>query len=170
MRDYPGPIRQIAVADLGHEDPTLLLTNQLDTAAAPLVDRYARRMVIENAIAESIEFFHMDALSAAVPLKIDVDLQFTVLAATLYRLLARRIGHPHDKTTAQQLFDRFVRTAATVHIDPETIEVRLGRRAHNPLLIAARFGEQEHVVPWLANRKLRIVIGHDEPKQSHPNR
>ncbi len=169
LRDYPAPVRQIAVADLGHEDPTLLLTNQLDTAAAALVDRYARRMVIENAIAESIEFFHMDALSAAVPLQIDADLQFTVMASTLYRLLARRIGHQHERTKAQQLFDRFVRTAATVRIGPELIEVRLGRRAHNPLLIAAGFGQQETAIPWLANRKLRIVIGHDEPKQSHLN-
>ena len=30
--------------------------------------------VIENAIAESIKFFHMDALSATVPMKIDADL------------------------------------------------------------------------------------------------
>ena len=74
---------------------------------------------------------HMDALSAAVPLKIDADLQFTVMAATLYRLLARRIGHQHERTKAQQLFDRFVRTSATVRIGPEVIEVRLGRRAHN---------------------------------------
>ncbi len=164
LRHYPGPLRQIAVADLGHQDPTLLLTNQPAAPAAALVDRYARRMVIENAIAESIEFFHMDALSAAVPLKIDADLQFTVMAATLYRLLARRIGHQHERTKAQQLFDRFVRTSATVRIGPEVIEVRLGRRAHNPLLIAAGFGEEELEIPWLANRKLRIVIGHDEPK------
>ena len=63
-------------------------------------------MVIENCIQESIDFFHLDALSAAVPLKIDVDLQFTLLASTLYRLLARRIGHGHEKTKARQLSSR----------------------------------------------------------------
>ncbi|MCY4594719.1 MAG: hypothetical protein OXC19_07960 [Bryobacterales bacterium] len=48
----------------------------------------SRHMVIENAIAESIDFFHMDALSSAVPLKIDADLQFPLMASTLYRLPA----------------------------------------------------------------------------------
>ncbi|MDE0113341.1 MAG: hypothetical protein OXN84_13810 [Albidovulum sp.] len=70
LKDYPGEIRQIAVADLGHEKPTLLLTNRTATPAGRLVDRYARRMIIENAI----DFFHMDALSAAVPMKADVDI------------------------------------------------------------------------------------------------
>jgi hypothetical protein len=62
---YDGLIRQIAVRDLGHEEPTLLLTNQKSRSAATLLDRYARRMVIENAIADGIDFFHVDALTSA---------------------------------------------------------------------------------------------------------
>ncbi len=169
LRGYPRPIRQIAVTDLGHDKPTLLLTNQLHTKPAELVDRYARRMVIENAIAESIDFFHMDALSSAVPLKIDPDLQFTVMAGTLYRLLGRRLGHGHERMRARQLFERFVRTAATVRIHEHSVEVRLGRRAHNPLLLAAGFGDDRPAIPWLGNKTLKLVIGLDEPKQSHPN-
>ena len=57
-----------------------------------LIDRYARRMVIENAIADAIDFFHMDALSAAVPMKVGLDLQLTLIAGGLYRLLAIRLG------------------------------------------------------------------------------
>ena len=50
-------------------------------------------MIIENTIADAIDFFHLDALSSrAVPLKIEVDLQLTLMASTLYRILARRIG------------------------------------------------------------------------------
>ena len=95
LSGYPGTMRQIAITDLGHEKPTLLITNQETETPTRLVDRYARRMLIENAIAQAIDLFHMDALSAAVPLKIDVDLQLTVMAATLYRLLADRIGQGH---------------------------------------------------------------------------
>jgi hypothetical protein len=29
LKDYDGPIRQLTIADLGHEEPTLLLTNQM---------------------------------------------------------------------------------------------------------------------------------------------
>ena len=62
IKGYDGPIRQLTVADLGHEEPTLLLTNQMRRAASTLIERYAKRMVIENSIADGIDFFHMDAL------------------------------------------------------------------------------------------------------------
>ena len=74
IRDHPCDIRQIAIKGVGHEKPTLLLTNQLGEPAGRLIDQYARRMLIENAIADAIDFFHMDALSAAVPMKIDLDI------------------------------------------------------------------------------------------------
>ena len=63
LDDYEGPIRQIAVMDLGHEEPTLLLTNQLHRSPAKLLERYARRMLIENNIEDGVNFFHMDSLS-----------------------------------------------------------------------------------------------------------
>jgi len=92
ISNYPDPIRQLAIRDRGHEQPTLLLTNQRTTAVSQLIDRYARRMVIDNAIADAIDFFHMDALSAAVPMKVNLDLQRTLIAGGLYRLLAVRLG------------------------------------------------------------------------------
>ena len=49
---YTGPVRQVVVADLGHEEPTILLTNQLTRPAPKLVERYAQRMIIENTIAD----------------------------------------------------------------------------------------------------------------------
>jgi hypothetical protein len=39
---YKGPLRQIIAADLGHEEPTFLLTNQLHRSAPELVGRYAK--------------------------------------------------------------------------------------------------------------------------------
>src|SRR5438270_2346298 len=62
LTDYDGPVRQMIVTDLGHEEPTILLTNQLTRTVTPLVERYAQRMLIENSIADGIDFFHMDAL------------------------------------------------------------------------------------------------------------
>ena len=50
LRGHEGELRQIAVRDLGHERPTLLLTNQLEERPADLIDRCARRMLIENGI------------------------------------------------------------------------------------------------------------------------
>ena len=55
----------------------------------PLITRYAQRMLIENGIAEAIQFFHLDALSSMVGLKVDFDLQITLMGSALYRLLAQ---------------------------------------------------------------------------------
>ena len=54
MAEYDGPLRQVTVVDLGHEEPTILLTNQLAPIATRLIERYARRMIIENSIADGI--------------------------------------------------------------------------------------------------------------------
>ena len=78
---YEGPIRQISILDLGHEEPTLLLTNQLRRSPATLIGRYAQRMIIENAIADGIDFFHMDALSSAVAMNVNCDIQLTLWPA-----------------------------------------------------------------------------------------
>ena len=56
LTDYTGPIRQIAVADLGHDQPTLMLTNQLRRGAPGLVETYAKRMLIENSISDGVDF------------------------------------------------------------------------------------------------------------------
>ncbi len=159
LSGYPGTVRQIAITDLGHEKPTLLITNQEKETPTRLIDRYARRMVIENAIAEAIDMFHMDALSAAVPLKVDVDLQLTVMAATLYRMLAQTIAHGHEKQTPRTLFRKFIHAAAEVAINDADITVSIGRRANNPFLVKNGFAEKECTIPWLGSRTLRLAFG-----------
>ena len=156
---YPQEIRRLAVADLGREDLVLLVTNLLQASAGKLIDRYARRMLIENQIADAIRFFHMDALSSSVPLKVDVDLQVTLMASSLYRMVAARVGRGHERARAQTLFRKFVDAVAQVVIEEERIVVRFGRRAHNPFLIKAGFGDDEQPIPWLGNKALRLVFG-----------
>ena len=156
LKACPGTIRQIAIADLGHEKPTLLLTNQMTEPARRLIDRYARRMVIENLIADAIEFFHMDALSAAVPLRVNVDLQLTLMAGALYRILARRVGGELREAKAKTIFRKLVSAPAGIEITAGEIIVSLSRRAHNPLLLEAGYGEVRQEIPWLDNRALRF--------------
>ena len=52
----------------------------LNDSCNGLVTRYAQRVLIENNISEAIQFFHMDALSSMVGLKVDFDLQLTLMA------------------------------------------------------------------------------------------
>ena len=159
LTDYRGQIRQLSILDLGHEKPTLLITNQLRRSAATLIERYAQRMLIENAIAEAINFFHMDALSSAVPMKTDCDLQLTLIASSLYRLLGLKLGKGYEVARADHLFRDFVDATAKVSITKDEVVVRFQKRAHNPLLIAAGLGEAQVPVPWLGRKRLRLRFG-----------
>jgi len=159
LNDCDGPLRQLTVADLGHEEPTLLLTNQLTRSAAHLIGRYAQRMLIENNIEDGIDFFHMDALSSAVAMKINCDLQLTLMASSLYRLLGLRIGKGYEVAKSRHLFRDFIDASAEIAITEREIVVRFQKRAHNPLLIAAGFDKTDAVVPWLGRKRLQLVFG-----------
>jgi hypothetical protein len=159
LSDYDGPVRQLTITDLGHEEPTLLLTNQLTRGPSRLISRYAQRMLIENQIEDGIDFFHMDALSSAVALKVNCDLLLTLMASSLYRLLAGRIGHGYETAKARHVFRDFVNATAAVTITAGAIQVRFQRRAHNPLLLAAGFGQTDVVVPWLHKKRLQFIFG-----------
>jgi transposase len=158
LGDYQGPLRQLVIAELGHEEPTFLLTNQLRRSAAKLIQRYAQRMLIENNLADGIDFFHMDALSSAVAMKVNLDLQLTLMASSLYRLLGAKLGHGYQRAKSRHIFRDFIDATATLIIDEKDILVRFQKRAHNPLLIAAGFDKTHIRVPWLGRKKLRFVF------------
>ena len=159
LRDYDGPVRQLLVTDLGHEEPTILLTNQLRRSAATLIQRYAQRMLVENAIEDGIDFFHLDALSSAVALKINCDLLLTLLASSLYRLLGLRLGDGYETAKARHLFRDFVDATATIRLTKTEVVVRFQKRAHHPLLLAAGFQQTDVPVPWLGRKHLRLELG-----------
>jgi hypothetical protein len=159
LRDYEGPIRQITVTDLGHEEPTIVVTNQLRRSAVHLIGRYAQRMLIENGIADGVDFFHIDALSSAVAMKVSCDLQLTLMASSLYRLLGEKLGNGYATAKSQHIFRDFINAVAHVMITEREIVVRFQKRAHNPLLMAAGFAKTNLPVPWLANRRLQLVFG-----------
>lgn len=158
LKGYEGPIRQITIADLGHLEPTLLITNQMRTSPVKLITRYAQRMVIENQIADGIDFFHMDALSSAVAMKVDMDLQLTLMANSLYRLLGVRVGNGYEMAKSRHIFRDLVDAAARITITGDEILVRFHKRAHNPLLIAAGFADTNVPVSWLGGKTLRLLF------------
>ena len=148
--------RQVYILDLGHEQPTILLTNEARTPIKRLITRYAHRMLIENALSDAVRFFHMDALSSAVGFKIDFDMMLLVIASGLYRLLARRMRGYRD-AQARQIFRDLVDTPATVDITTKEVTVDFHRRAHLPILMASGLFEAPVRVPWWGNRTLRLT-------------
>jgi len=158
LKDYQGAVRQMFITDLGHEEPTILLTNDLASAASRRITRYAQRMLIENHLADAVDFFHLDALSSAVALKVDFDVVLTEIATGLYRLMARQLSG-YESAKARQIHRHFLDTPAQIQITDGQVEVRLPKRAHNPLLIAAGVGQKNLAIPWWGKHKLAITFG-----------
>jgi hypothetical protein len=157
LKGYQGQVRQLLITDLGHEEPTILLTNDLNGSTAQRITRYAQRMLIENHLADAVDFFHLDALSSAVALKVDFDVVLTEIATGLYRLMARQLVG-YETAKARQIYRHFLDTPAQIEIGAQRVEVQLPKRAHNPLLIAAGVSQKEIAIPWWENYKLAITF------------
>jgi hypothetical protein len=156
LKGYDGNLRQVTVTDLGHEEPTIILTNNLSIKCPTLVTRYAQRMLIENGISDAIQFFHLDALSSMVGLKIDFDLQITLMAAALYRLMAGKIGREYERAQAKKIFRNMLDASADVVITADEVVVTLDKRAHNPYLVASGLADSPTPMPWYGNKRLVI--------------
>lgn len=147
--------RQLFIRDLGHDEPTILLTNEPRTAKT-LITRYAQRMLIENALSDAVRFFHMDALSSSVGLKVDFDMALLVIASGLYRMLAKRMRGYSD-AQARQIFRDLIDMPANVNIDENQIEVSFHRRAHLPIILSSGLIDQPVSVPWWNGLRLRLT-------------
>ena len=115
---YPGTVRQLIVTGLGREQATVIITNDTATKAKTLIERYARRMTIEQRLAEIIRAFHLDALSSTVNLNVDLDVILAVLAQALLAALRTRLpGYAH--ATPDVIQRRFLETPGQIRLsDP----------------------------------------------------
>jgi hypothetical protein len=92
LTGFSGKVRQIAVKNIGRDEPTLIIANDLTTPGKDLFARCAERMMAENELDAYISGFHLDALTSGVPLNVDLDTTLTVVAGNLYRLLALKLS------------------------------------------------------------------------------
>jgi len=156
LTSYPGTVRQLIITGLGREAPTVIITNDTDLPTKALIEHYARRMTIEQRLAEIIQAFHADALSSTVNLNVDLDIMLCVLAQALTAALRARLpGYAH--VTPDVLQRRFLETPGQIITTNTTITVRLDRRAYSPVLRQADLPNDTHV-PWWGNRTLRYHL------------
>jgi transposase len=153
LTSYPGTVRQLIVTGLGREAPTVIITNHHQASLKALIERYARRMTIEQRLAEIVRAFHADALSSAVNLNVDLDVMLAVLAQALLAALRARLPG-YATATPDTLQRRFLETPGTIVNDADTVTVRLQRRAYAPVLRQADLPPAT-TVPWWGNRTLR---------------
>jgi hypothetical protein len=133
LRGYHGDVRQLIVRGNGHEKPAFLITNDFKAELELLVGHYARRWRVENGIAEAVKFFHLNSMSSPILTKVHFDVALTMVADTLYTMLARKLRGFED-CDAPKLYRHFVRGKGTVSITGSKVSVTFPRRAHNPIL------------------------------------
>jgi hypothetical protein len=154
LTGYPGTVRQFILTGLGRDAPTVVITNDYDTPAKTLIGRYARRMTIEQRLAEIIRAFHLDALSSTVNLNVDLDVVLAVLAHALLAALRTRLPG-YAATTPDTLQRRFLETPGQIINQHDQITVRLDRRAYTPVLRQADL-PPDTTVPWWGHRRLHF--------------
>jgi hypothetical protein len=148
-------VRQLAVRNIGREQPTLLITNDLQATTKQLFARYAERMSIENELDAYIGGFHLDALSSGLPLNVDLDTTLTVIAGNLYRLLARRLPR-YENATPDRIWRHFLDATGTIHTTDDALTIDIRVRTYHPVLIDAGLANQSTPIPWLDGRQLRF--------------
>ncbi len=155
LTNYPATVRQLVVAGLGRDAPTVIITNDHDQPVKQLIEHYARRMTIERRLAEIIRAFCLDALSSAVNLNVDLDVVLCVLAQALTAAFRLRLPANYAAATPDTLQRRFLDTPGEIINTADTIIVKLNRRAYSPVLRSADL-PADTTVPWWAGRRLRF--------------
>ncbi len=155
LTSYPGTVRQLIVTGLGRDAPTVIITNDDQIKTRALISQYARRMTIEQRLAEIIGAFCADALSSTVNLNVDLDVVLCVLAQALLAAFRTRLGPGYATATPDTLQRRFLDTAGTITTDGDTITVTLSRRAYSPVLRQSDL-RADTTIPWWQNRRLRF--------------
>jgi hypothetical protein len=155
VKGISAPARQIAIKNIGRDQPTLLITNDHATPAKDLFARYAEPMLTENEPDACISGFSLNALSSAVSLNVGLDTTLTVVAGNLYRLLARTLPR-YARATPGTIWRHFLNDTGTLRITPGGVTAGLTLRSHHPVLIDAGLAGLELPIPWRDGRPLRF--------------
>ncbi len=156
LKKGQAPVRQIIVKDHGRSTPTYIITNNRTLKTDKILFIYAKRWRIENKISELISFFNLNALSSPIMVRIHFDILWTVIADTLYhRLILDLPRFEHEN--AKAIFRKFINMPGKISYDGENFILKIRKRAHTPILMKIQKLSQEFCIPWLENRKLKIV-------------
>jgi transposase len=157
LKDYDGKARQIILKGNGHEKPAFLITNDFESLAEAIVADYSCRWHIETGISEAVKFFHINALSSPILLKVHFDMVMTMIADTLYWRLAQNL-RGFEKCDANTIFRSFVHGRGVVGVRGNEITVTYPKRAHNPVLRNVSWQHLPKGIPWLDGAKLSLVF------------
>jgi transposase len=155
LTDYSGTLRQVAVRGNGHSRPAFLITNDMDSPVERIVGDYARRWRVENVISEAVKFFNLNALSSPILTKVHFDVIMTMIADTLYSMLAGKL-RGFERCDAPRLYRHFVKGKGQMNLAADRLVVTFPRRAHNPILRNAPWHRLPKKISWLGGIDLAL--------------
>ncbi len=155
LRHYVGKLRQIVVKGNGHEKPAFLITNDLDMPLEAIVGNYSRRWRVENGIGEAVKFFNLNSLSSPILIKVHFDVLMTVIADTVYTMLALKLRGFED-CDSPKIYRNFIQGKGTITVADGIVNVVYPRRSHNPILRAVPWDNLPSYVPGLRNARLNL--------------
>jgi len=147
-------VRQVIFKDHGREDPTFLITNNFEIKLETLALQYANRWLIENKFAELVAFFNLNALSSPFMIRIYFDVMLTIVADTLYRLLAKDLKRFED-CTPKTIFTDFINCRCKGEVNGNEIIVKMKKKATTPIFKSSDIYQKSYSIPWLGDKKLR---------------
>jgi len=155
LRNYQGAVRQLIVRGNGREQPAFLITNDFESAVERIVGHYSRRWRVENGIAEAVKFFHLNALSSPILIKVHFDVVMTMMADTLYSMLANHL-RGFERCDAPKIHRHFIQGKGTVAVRGNELTVTYPRRAHNPILRQVPWERLPQTLPGHKHLKLNL--------------
>jgi len=79
---------------------------------------------VENGIAEAVNFFHLNSLSSPILVKIHFDVALSMIADTLYSMLAHKL-RGFEECNAPKICRDFVQGKATVAVKEGRVTVTI---------------------------------------------
>jgi len=156
LTSYPGTVRQLVITGPGRDAPAVIITSDTGIKAQALIERYPRRMTIEQRLAEIIQASCAGALSSAASLNVDLDVVPCVLAQALTAAFRLRLPGNHAHATPDTLQRRFLDTPGEIINDGDRgVTVKINPRAYSPVLRHARLPD-DTTIPWWGGRQLRF--------------
>jgi transposase len=157
LRDYEEKIRQVIVKGNGHEKPAFLISNDFDTPVELLVGNYARRWRVENVISEAVKFFHLNSLSSPILIKVHFDFIMTMVADTLYNMLAQKL-RGFEQCDAPKIYRHFIKGKANIRVKTDKLIITFPRKAHNPILRSVPWHRLPISLSWFDNINLELIF------------
>jgi hypothetical protein len=157
IQDYEGSVRQVIMRGNGHEKPAFLITNDFESPLELVAGNYSRRWRVENAISEAVKFFNLNALSSPILVKVHFDVIMTMIADTLYSMLAKKLRGFED-CDAPKIYRHFIKGKGKIVAKDGNLTVMYPKRAHNPILRAVPWHQMPHILNWLEDANLELVF------------